>query len=548
MENINFIDLTPKERYDSIKGFLLKMRNCKSSPSTDLDVQKFFDHYLRKFYKMPEKLINDIAYCQRAMKTHLEIHQHSQCQSVHPHATPLYALISPVDTRWSHQTGGHMPLSALVSPFWPGCCDGTFPATEDFTAMSLVFPVFRLQSAFAKKTPSPRRRKRYKEVTGGFHYQLHASHSVNTGPGYDRPYVRNQYGTVRDQFGTSSGPVRDQYGISSAPVRDQYGTSTEPVRDQYGTSTGPVRDQFGTSTGPRICTKRSNDGGAGEQVSRLKGRKIAQLDRSTCSAGPSTTHPPTTIFALNTYCWDKILSYLCLSEQLHLAASNHQLKMLIEALQHRYNIIEESVTGSIGESELQQLLDIVREHVISYESPLDPLSGQDRHLWMLRDYCPDLRHLKMSFRRPRWHDLLQLKNLTSLHASLHFSNAGLYKNFIISLSALPHLKKLKLEATSYTGDGLHALDKLEYLEMGNQHGFDASILASCCMTMKKLCHLNMGENTANLEGEDFRLWHCDINASFIEKLIQKPGTPLESLILVGDTLEPEQSTEEMDMM
>ncbi|KMY99089.1 LOW QUALITY PROTEIN: uncharacterized protein Dsimw501_GD28156 [Drosophila simulans] len=339
-----------------------------------------------------------------------------------------------------------------------------------------------------------------------------------------------------------------------------------------------INDEASAIANATAGTKRSNDGGAGEQVSRLKGRKIAQLGRSTCSAGPSTTHPPTTIFALNTYCWDMILSYLSLSEQLHLAALNHQLKMLIESLQHRYNIIEESVTGSIGESELQQLLDIVREHVISYESPLDPLSGQDRHLWMLRDYCPNLRHLKMSFRRPRWHDLLRLKNLTSLHASLQFSNAGLYKNFIISLSALPHLKKLKLEATAYTGDGLHALDKLEYLEIGNQHGFDASILASCCMTMKKLCHLNMGENTANLEGEDFRvivrrghnlerlaftiinlkenipydtvhqlpklkhlqLWHCDINASFIEKLIQKPGTPLESLILVGDTLEPEQ--------
>ncbi|XP_033157158.1 uncharacterized protein LOC117139121 isoform X1 [Drosophila mauritiana] len=339
-----------------------------------------------------------------------------------------------------------------------------------------------------------------------------------------------------------------------------------------------IDDEASAIANATAGTKRSNDGGAGEQVSRLKGRKIAKLDRTTCSAGPSTTHPATTIFALNTYCWDMILSYLSLSEQLHLAALSHQLKMLIESLQHRYNIIEESVTGSIGESELQQLLDIVREHVISYESPLDPLSGQDRHLWMLRDYCPNLRHLKMSFRRPRWHDLLQLKNLTSLHASLHFSNAGLYKNFIISLSALPHLKKLKLEATSYTGDGLHALDKLEYLEIGNQHGFDASILASCCMTMKKLCHLNMGENTANLEGEDFRvivrrghnlerlaftiihlkenvpydtvhqlpklkhlqLWHWDINASFIEKLIQKPGTPLESLILVGDTLEPEQ--------
>jgi len=337
-----------------------------------------------------------------------------------------------------------------------------------------------------------------------------------------------------------------------------------------------------TTEGNRISgTKRSNDGGAGEQESRPKRRTIAQLDRSTCSAGPSTTHPSTTIFALNTYCWDMILSYLSLSEQLYLATSNHQLKMLFEALQHRYKIIGESDIGSIGEMELQKLLYIVGEHVISYESPLDPHSGHDQHLWILRDYCPNLRHLKMSFRRPRWNPLLKLKSLTSLHASLHFTDEGLYKDFIISLSDLPHLKKLKLEATSYTGDGLRALDKLEYLEIGNQRGFDASILASCCMTMKKLCHLNMGENTANLEAEDFRvivrrgknleslafslillegnvpydtvhqlpklkhlqLWYRDnkfISKSFIEKLIQKPGTPLESLILMGNTLKLEE--------
>lgn len=91
----------------------------------------------------------------------------------------------------------------------------------------------------------------------------------------------------------------------------------------------------------------------------------------------------------------------------------------------------------------------------------------------------------------------------------------------------------------------------------------------------------MGENTANLEAEDFRvivrrgknleslafslillegnvpydtvhqlpklkhlqLWYRDnkfISKSFIEKLIQKPGTPLESLILMGNTLKLEE--------
>ncbi|XP_033157159.1 uncharacterized protein LOC117139121 isoform X2 [Drosophila mauritiana] len=74
-----------------------------------------------------------------------------------------------------------------------------------------------------------------------------------------------------------------------------------------------IDDEASAIANATAGTKRSNDGGAGEQVSRLKGRKIAKLDRTTCSAGPSTTHPATTIFALNTYCWDMILSYLSLS-------------------------------------------------------------------------------------------------------------------------------------------------------------------------------------------------------------------------------------------
>ncbi|XP_017081345.2 uncharacterized protein LOC108114741 [Drosophila eugracilis] len=75
MENINFNDFTPKERYEIIKEFLVKMQKADSMPSKDMHVQRFFEHYLRKFYILPKKLINDIAYCQRAMKSHLAIHQ-----------------------------------------------------------------------------------------------------------------------------------------------------------------------------------------------------------------------------------------------------------------------------------------------------------------------------------------------------------------------------------------------------------------------------------------------------------------------------------------
>ncbi|SPP84658.1 Hypothetical predicted protein [Drosophila guanche] len=71
MEAINFNDFTPMERYEIIKEFLIKMRQANSMPSA----QRFFEHYLRKFYKPPDKVVNDIAYCQRAMKTYLLIHQ-----------------------------------------------------------------------------------------------------------------------------------------------------------------------------------------------------------------------------------------------------------------------------------------------------------------------------------------------------------------------------------------------------------------------------------------------------------------------------------------
>ncbi|KAH8380175.1 hypothetical protein KR009_009327 [Drosophila setifemur] len=71
MESINFNDFTLKERNAIIKDFLVKMRKVDSMSSA----QSFFEHYLRKFYKLPSKLVNDIVYCQKAMKTHLLMHQ-----------------------------------------------------------------------------------------------------------------------------------------------------------------------------------------------------------------------------------------------------------------------------------------------------------------------------------------------------------------------------------------------------------------------------------------------------------------------------------------
>ncbi|KAH8371490.1 hypothetical protein KR093_007619 [Drosophila rubida] len=71
MESINFNDFTIQERHEIIKAFLIKMRTANSMESA----QRFFEYYLKRFYKMPSKLIDDIIYCQRAMKTYLNVHQ-----------------------------------------------------------------------------------------------------------------------------------------------------------------------------------------------------------------------------------------------------------------------------------------------------------------------------------------------------------------------------------------------------------------------------------------------------------------------------------------
>ncbi|XP_034481945.1 uncharacterized protein LOC117787507 [Drosophila innubila] len=71
MECINFNDFSVKERHEIITAFLIKMRKANSMQSA----HSFFEYYLKQFYKMPAKLIEDIIYCQRAMKTYLSVHQ-----------------------------------------------------------------------------------------------------------------------------------------------------------------------------------------------------------------------------------------------------------------------------------------------------------------------------------------------------------------------------------------------------------------------------------------------------------------------------------------
>ncbi|KAH8334311.1 hypothetical protein KR059_008768, partial [Drosophila kikkawai] len=286
------------------------------------------------------------------------------------------------------------------------------------------------------------------------------------------------------------------------------------------------------------------------------------------------------ILDLNEYCWIALFSYLSLRDQLKLAGSNRNISEIYKSyIRNRYRHIDEHVTANIDETDLAHLLELMGEKVISYESPLDPQSDGEQHLWLLSRRTRQLQHLKMTFRRRSGTDLLSLHQLTSLHARLHFLNPESNTKFVCNLVHLPCLRKLKLEAPNYNGDGLHMLENLEFLEVGTHPGFDAEKLAICCLKMKRLRHLNIGKYIDNLTVENFRvivrncrnlerlafgehllgrnvpyeiicqlprlkhlqLWHSDsIKANFIEGLVNKMGDPLESLVLIGYELRSEQ--------
>ncbi|XP_017075575.2 uncharacterized protein LOC108110841 [Drosophila eugracilis] len=352
------------------------------------------------------------------------------------------------------------------------------------------------------------------------------------------------------------------------------GAGEEAISEQKALTTTSEENQ-------NSCAKRKIDGEFDEHVLSSKRPDLVIGDQQIAKENKeraSSSKTPHKIFALDTYCWDIILSYLSLSDKIKLAASNPHLTKLYETLQHRYSRITEIDSASIDGTELAHLLEIVNEYVISYESTLDLQSTDEQNLWLLRTYCPKVQHLKMTFRRPRWHDLKELKSLTSLHVQLNFGRAETYKDFILTLMELTLLKKLNLEAPAYKGDGLHVLENLESLEIGARPGFDGDCLAICCMKLKKLRYLNIGKYIDNLTEENFKvivknchnlerfsfgdqlldlvpyeivcqlpklkhvqLWHSDnLRPHFIEGLINKPGTPLESLILVGFELRVEQ--------
>ncbi|XP_037708622.1 uncharacterized protein LOC119546426 [Drosophila subpulchrella] len=329
-----------------------------------------------------------------------------------------------------------------------------------------------------------------------------------------------------------------------------------------------------------FVSKRMTKDDSTVSVSVDQCRGISRKNKDIQSSGSSLSRAATTIFAVNTDCWRVIFSYLGLRDQLQLAVSNRYFKNVFTTLLYkRYRHITEGDTNYINETDLHNLLEIVGEFVISYESSLDPQSNGEQHLWLLRTYCPNLRYLKMTIRRPRWYDLQQLKSLTSLHVYLNFATPEIYKNFVLGLMELPCLRKLKLEARDYIGNGLHVLENLEFLDIGSHSGFDANCLAECCIKMKQLRHLNIGKYIDELTMENFRvivqncrhleslvlgvrildstvayeilcqlpklkhlqLWHSgSLRPSFIEGMINKTGAPLERLILEGYALETEQ--------
>ncbi|XP_017097047.2 uncharacterized protein [Drosophila bipectinata] len=286
------------------------------------------------------------------------------------------------------------------------------------------------------------------------------------------------------------------------------------------------------------------------------------------------------ILVLNYDCLERIFSLLSLEDQLNFSRSNHEIERIYTNYAHwKYKHIPEYITKSLEESDLEYLVEQVNEHLISYESPLDPSSKDEEHLRLLGMHCPMLHRLKMTFMRDRWEDLNQLKNLNTLHALLQFSSNDVYEKFFFNLSEnLPCMRKLVLKAPGYNGKGLHVLEKLQHLEINKKTELDAKYLTECCFKMENLNFLKIGTFTRNLNNENFstivahcrnletlgftdkkhldnaayervcelpRLKHLIIffprrRPGFIKGLVRRTDTPLESLILFGSNLCKEQ--------
>ncbi|XP_070133089.1 uncharacterized protein [Drosophila bipectinata] len=211
------------------------------------------------------------------------------------------------------------------------------------------------------------------------------------------------------------------------------------------------------------------------------------------------------ILVLDNDCLEIIFSFLSLKDQLNFSRSNRKIERIYRNYaQRKYKHITKYITTTLAESYLEYLVEQVNEHVISYESPLDPSSRDEEQLRLLRIHCPMLRRLTMAFTQDRWEDLNQLKNLNTLHAYLEFSSTDVYEKFFSNLSEnLPCLRKLVLKAPDYNGKGLQVLEKLQHLEIDKNTELDAKYLTDCCFKMENLNFLKIGMFTRNLNNENF---------------------------------------------
>ncbi|EDW23916.1 GL23661 [Drosophila persimilis] len=149
----------------------------------------------------------------------------------------------------------------------------------------------------------------------------------------------------------------------------------------------------------------------------------------------------------------------------------------------------------------------------------------------------------MTFRRTRggWNSLNSLKYLESLHAHMPF---------VHNLKQFTCLRKLKLETFSYSRRGLAELDQLESLELiPNISKNNFEILVTNCQQLERLAFgVKLLDSTVPYELvcqlpklQHLQVWHGgSLRESFIEGLINRQGSPLESLILKGHGLKEAQ--------
>ncbi|BFF94237.1 uncharacterized protein DMAD_11926 [Drosophila madeirensis] len=281
----------------------------------------------------------------------------------------------------------------------------------------------------------------------------------------------------------------------------------------------------------------------------------------------------TTILDLNEDCWRVVMDYLNVKDQLRLASSNLFIGEVFKRHAcHQYKHIDTSLTVWLSDEDVKLLLQIVGENLVSYESDWNI----ELELSLLRNHCTNLQNLKIKI-PPGWPGWLYLRNLKKLK-SLDVNLVPMYEgeededfctDFVEELKQYPYLKELKLKA-QYSGRGLDALDQLESLELNIDNGIDCRSMDDCFQKLKKLRSLRFGYDIEHFTKDNFEMLvkHCQqlerlsfnveklyltvpydlvcqlprlqhlelfhdgsISDSLIKGLINKKGSPLESLLL-----------------